>query len=741
MTKKEKLLKFIKSKEYKPMTAEEIKVSLDVSKKDEALFYETLFSLENEAKIIKNKKKRYKAAPENTVSGVIHLVKTGAFAECENEEIFIPAFDLNGAFEKDTVSIVKTKPEKDDKRAEGRIVRVMKRGMKTIIGKYINICGICSFEAFDMRLPVSEFMLSKKDTKDLSSGDLIEAKITKYPSGGSAMHLHFEKLIAKCGEYGADTACLLNIYNIPHVFSHEVLKEAKKIKETISEKEIKNRQDFRNLNVITIDGADSKDLDDAVYVTKKDGIYNLQVHIADVSYYVKYKSEIDKEAQKRTTSVYFPDRVVPMLPEKLSNGICSLNPGADRLTLSVVMNIDKDGDFIDYKIVKGVIRSHYRMVYSDVSAVIEKTAGNETLEKYKDISKMLGTMAELCNILKKRRMRQGYINFNVPEIKFELNEQGKAVNVFKYKAGIANEIIEQFMLMANEAVAKFGQKHKLPFVYRVHEQPDSEKEKNLRDILYFYGVHINEEKLTPVLVANAVNKLKENENFYAISSCVLKCMSKARYDFENLGHFGLGCDNYLHFTSPIRRYPDLQVHRVINEFLNKNSDQKELNELSAFSARAAKFSSEGELRAVEAEREADKIKACEYMHDFIGDVFEGVISSVTDFGLFVSLENAIEGFVSMTYLKDDYYVYEKNFYRLRGKHTNKTYALGDKIKVKLETADVSRRRIDFSIEENTNKENTKTYLKKSKRIIKDKKINGSKKRIMRKKGLKKHKRR
>ena len=218
-------------------------------------------------------------------------------------------------------------------------------------------------------------------------------------------------------------------------------------------------------------------------------------------------------------------------------------------------------------------------------------------------------------------------------------------------------------------------------------------------------------------------------------------MSKARYDFENLGHFGLGCDNYLHFTSPIRRYPDLQVHRVINEFLNKNSDQKELNELSAFSARAAKFSSEGELRAVEAEREADKIKACEYMHDFIGDVFEGVISSVTDFGLFVSLENAIEGFVSMTYLKDDYYVYEKNFYRLRGKHTNKTYALGDKIKVKLETADVSRRRIDFSIEENTNKENTKTYLKKSKRIIKDKKINGSKKRIMRKKGLKKHKKR
>ena len=381
------------------------------------------------------------------------------------------------------------------------------------------------------------------------------------------------------------------------------------------------------------------------------------------------------------------------------------------------------------------------MVYSDVSAVIEKTAGNETLEKYKDISKMLGTMAELCDILKKRRMRQGYINFNVPEIKFELNEHGKAVNVFKYKAGIANEIIEQFMLMANEAVAKFGQKHKLPFVYRVHEQPDSEKEKNLRDILHFYGVHINEEKLTPVLVAEAVNKLKENENFYAISSCVLKCMSKARYDFENLGHFGLGCDNYLHFTSPIRRYPDLQVHRVINEFLNKNSDQKELNELSAFSVRAAKFSSEGELRAVEAEREADKIKACEYMHDFIGDAFEGVISSVTDFGLFVSLENAIEGFVSMTYLKDDYYVYEKNFYRLRGKHTNKTYALGDKIKVKLEMADVSRRRIDFSIEENTNKENTKTYLKKSKRIIKDKKINGSKKRIMRKKGLKKHKKR
>lgn len=694
MTKKEKLLSFMKSESYKPMTAAEIKICLDVKKKDEVLFFTLIDELEKNGSIVKNKKQRYKAV-ENSKNGTVHLVKTGAFVECDDEEIFVYSENLSGAFEKDVVCVQKIIEKKDGRCAEGKILRILKRGMKTIVGKYTNVYGIVGFEPFDMRIPVDRFILSTKDTNELENADMIEAEITSYPKDGSAMHLHFKKLLAKNGEYGADTACLLNIFNIPNEFNTKTLSETEKTEQTISENEIKNREDFRNLKIITIDGADSKDLDDAVYVEKKEDFYILQVHIADVSYYVKYNCAIDKEAQKRATSVYFPDRVVPMLPKKLSNGICSLNPNEDRLTLSVIMKIDKNGEFIDYKIKSGIIKSYARMVYSDVSALIDGVADEKLREKYKDIQDMLQTMKELAEILKNRRIRNGYINFNVPEVKFELNEFGKAENVFKYEEEISNEIIEQFMLMANEAVARFGQKHNLPFVYRVHEAPDAEKEKKLRDILHFYAIHIPDRDLTPINVAKAVEKIKQNDNSCAISSYVLRCMSKARYDTDNLGHFGLGCDNYLHFTSPIRRYPDLQVHRVLNAYLKNELDENMFNEMTEFSKCAAKFSSEAELRATEAEREADKLKACEYMKRFEGEKFDAVISSITDFGMFVSLENAIEGFVALNDLSDDYYVYEKDFYRLRGKRTSKIYELGNRIKVKLVSADISLRRIDF----------------------------------------------
>lgn len=697
MTKEEKLLGFLKSSAYKPLTADEIKISLDVSKEDEKFLFEILDKFEKDGVILKNKKGRIKLADQSVKTGSIRLLKTGGFVDTGEEEIFVKKDDLNGAFDKDSVCVKKISDKKGDKSAEGIVIKVLKREIKTLVGVFLKDKYSIGFKPFDMRIPEDNFIIESKGTELLENGDFIEVDILRYPENGLPMKVRFKDKIGSRKEVGVDTKCILKIFNIPEEFSDEALNQAKKISDIISPVELEGRCDFRDYKVITIDGEDARDLDDAVYVSKKGGVYTLHVHIADVSHYVKYDSPIDKDAQKRGTSVYFPDRVVPMLPTKLSNGICSLNPNEDRLTLSVLMEIDENGEFISYKIVKGVIRSCERMTYKTVTELIENKSDANVKERYKDIYEMLLQMRDLAQILRNRRIKQGYIGFNIPEIKFLLDENGKAADVLKYEDGVSNGIIEQFMLMANEAVALYGTKHKLPFVYRIHEAPDAEKEQNLRDILKFYNIFINGE-ITPVSVSNAVEKLKENENFQSISSYVLRCMMKARYSQENLGHFGLGCDNYLHFTSPIRRYPDLHVHRVISKYLSKNLKGKNLKVMESFAKEAALFSTETELRATEAEREADKLKACEYMQHFIGDKFNALVSSVTDFGLFVTLPNAIEGFISMNDLKDDYYVYEKDSYRLRGEKRKRTFALGDNLVVKLKDVDIDLRRIDFEID-------------------------------------------
>ncbi len=697
MTKEEKLLGFMKSNVYKPMTAEEIKVSLNVGKNDEKILYQMLDKLESEGKVLKNKKGRYKPIVENLKTGVLRLLKTGGFADIGDEEIFIKNCDLNGAFDKDTVVVKKITEKKNGKHSEGVIVKILKRGIKTIVGTFYANRYSIEFKPFDARLLSESFVLESEGTKNLKNGDLIEVKVVRYPKNGLPFKIHFLSKIGTEKDADSDTKCLLKIFSIPEEFSEETINQANKIKEKISETELEGRKDFRKYSVITIDGEDARDLDDAVFVSKRGDVYTLQVHIADVSHYVDFESAIDKDAQKRGTSVYFPDRVVPMLPVKLSNGICSLKPNEDRLTLSVVMRINTKGELVNYEIKKGVIRSCERMTYGNASALLDGTADSYLKRRYEHIFKMLVSMKELAEILKNRRILQGYIGFNVPEIKFMLDEDGKAVDVYKYQNGVSNEIIEQFMLMTNETVALYGMKHKLPFVYRVHEPPDSEKEQNLRDILKFYDVYIKGE-VTPISVSRAIEELKTIESFNYISSNVLRCMMKARYSEENLGHFGLGCENYLHFTSPIRRYPDLQVHRVISKFLSGSLKNKQRNIMESFSKEASVFSSETEIRATEAEREADKLKACEYMSNFIGEKFAAIICSVTDFGIFVALPNGVEGFISMNDLKDDYYVFEKELYRLRGKKRKKIYALGDGVNVKLKNVDSDLRRIDFEID-------------------------------------------
>ncbi len=712
MTKEEKLLGFLNSAQYKPMSAEEIKLCLNVSKDDEKLFYDILLNLHKSGKVLKNKHGLYKANSKKTVSGKLHLVKTGGFVKTDDEnEIFINSYDLNGAFEDDIVIVVITKDKTVDKSPEGYVEKILKRGIKTIVGKYTNIYGIVGFVPFDMRLPVERFIMLKDGTNSLQNEDMIVADVVSYPSDGCAMTVKFKEKISSKTDLGADTSCLIKIFDIPDKFSDATLEYARNLPSEV-ELSFDNREDFRKDRVITIDGEDARDLDDAICVKKIDNGYRLFVHIADVSHYVEFNSSIDKDARLRATSVYFPDRVVPMLPKELSNGICSLNPNVDRLTLSVIMDIDKDGEFISYRITKGIIRSCERMTYTDVTSLLDETADDDKQKRYSHILNDLKLMSELYKILKRRRIKQGYISFDIPEAKFSLDEHGRAVDVFKYESGISNEIIEQFMLMANEAVAKFGVKHNLPFVYRVHEKPDGDKENNLRNILHFHSIHLKEE-ITSIAVSEAISKLSGREDFYAISSYILRCMTKARYDTENLGHFGLGCENYLHFTSPIRRYPDLQVHRIISYYLTGELKSK-LEQMQAFSGEAAIFSTDAEIRATEAEREADKLKACEYMTGFLGEKFTGIISSVADFGIFVMLPNAVEGFVPLAELKDDYYIFEKESYRLIGKRTKKTFSLGDIIEVRIADVDIGLRRIDFSVPHTGYSQKSGEYRKRSK---------------------------
>ncbi len=721
MTKEEKLLGFLKSPQYKPMTADEIKVSLNVNKADEDYFFSLLDTLLKEGRLLKNKKGRYKATDTDVKTGVLSLVKTGGFVKTDDEEIFVPEDNLNGAFLNDTVRVKVTKEKAKDKCAEGEIVSVLKRGLKTIVGTFVRDGFSISFVPFEKSLSFVNFSINRDNSLSLKDGDYIEADILKYPYKNAPCVVRFKEKIAEKNSFGADTSCLLRIFDIPNEFSAEAKSEAENIPDTVSEDEISKREDFREFNVITIDGEDARDLDDAIYLTREDKKFILYVHIADVSSYVKFNSPIDKDARRRGTSVYFPDRVVPMLPKELSNGICSLNEGVDRLCLSVIMEIDLTGEFISTKIVKGVIGSKHRMTYKTVTKLLEGTLAEEEKKKYSDIHDMLFDMRELAEILQNRREKQGYISFSVPEIKFILDENGKATDVFKYEEGISNKIIEQFMLMANEAVALFGKKHRLPFVYRIHEAPDGEKATALRDILRFYNVALSGE-ITPVAVSEAIEKLKEKENFYAISSNVLRCMTKAMYSPDNLGHFGLGCENYLHFTSPIRRYPDLHVHRVISSFLAGES----LKGQEAEKSEVAEFSTEYEIRAVEAEREADKLKACEYMKNFIGDTFEGEISSVVEFGLFVSLENGVEGFVSMNDLSDDYYVYEKDFYRLRGERKNRVLCLGDKVKIRVKHIDINLRRIDFEVTDIKKAKSAKKIIKEKQKSAVAKKVSTKK---------------
>lgn len=610
-------------------------------------------------------------------------------------DIFISKQNKKDAMNGDIVQ-VKVMNEKHGNHSEGAIISVVERNTKQIVGTFQKNKNFGFVIPDDNQLGTDIF-ISKSNFGKAKNHQKVVVKITKYPRKEMKAEGKIVEVLGFANEAGIDMLSLIKEYNLLNEFPKPVLEEAKRISKT----EIKadGRRDFRNKEIFTIDGEDAKDLDDAVCVDKNsDGTYTLGVHIADVSYYVREGSLLNVEAIKRGTSVYMLDRVLPMLPKELSNGICSLNEGQDRYAMSVIMKIDSKGKVIDSDICKSIIKVTKRMTYTDVASIIEKS-NEETLNKYKNFVEHFERMKELAIILKERRLKDGYLSLDIPESKITLDKNGIAIDVRPYETTFANEIIEQFMLTANETVAERFYWLNAPFIYRVHETPDEEKIKELNKYLYNFGYKIKGklEDIKPKAFSQILEDVKGKEEERVVSNLLLRTLKVARYEAENKGHFGISSKYYCHFTSPIRRYPDLFIHRVISKYLESDYNISEIiKEKYAYQAQKyATSSSECEQIATKAERASEDIKKAEYMESKIGEEYEGIISSITSFGIFVELENTIEGLVRLADINHDYYIYDDINKQLIGKETGKIYKLGQKVKIKVANADKQTRKIDF----------------------------------------------
>ena len=544
-----------------------------------------------------------------------------------------------------------------------------------------------------------DIFIPRKEAAGIKNGDKVIAVITDYGSGNKNPEGKIKENLGNIRTPGTDILAIVKSFGIPSEFPEKVMKQAQRVPDHVLDADRDGRLDLRHLQTVTIDGEDAKDLDDAISLTKEGDIYHLGVHIADVSNYVQYNSALDREALKRGTSVYLADRVVPMLPERLSNGICSLNQGEDRLALSCLMDINEKGKVVSHQIAETVINVNERMCYTDVKNILEDT-DEEAKKRYDALIPMFFMMKELSGILRNSRHHRGSIDFDFPESKIILNAAGKAIDVKPYEANVATKIIEDFMLMANETVAQEYCTEEIPFVYRTHDNPDPEKVESLLTLLHNQGVKIQKakEEITPKEIQQIIESIEGLPNEAMISRLVLRSMKQAKYTTECSGHFGLAAKYYCHFTSPIRRYPDLQIHRIIKDNLRGRLMREGRTEHYAeILDEVARQSSVCERRADEAERESDKLKKAEYMSYHLGEEFEGIISGVTGWGLYVELPNTVEGLVHVNTLRDDYYVFDQESYELRGEMTKKVYKLGDKVRVRVADADKMLKTVDFEL--------------------------------------------
>ena len=691
---------FICSDLYVPMKIKELVIMLEVSKNDRPELERVLEELIAEGKITLSKRGKYSKAEIAQKTGTFTAHPKGfgfVTIEGEEEDIFIPPTEVNGALHMDIVEISVT-PASVGRRREGKVLKILERGMKQVV---------CTFEQsknFGFAVPdnprfYSDIFIPLERSKGAVSGHKVVVEITSYGGKGKNPEGKVIEILGHINDPGTDILSIVRAYDLPVEFSEKIMHQVENVSNAVSEADMAGRMDLRDWQMVTIDGEDAKDLDDAVSLTMEGENYILGVHIADVANYVQEHSALDVEALKRGTSVYLVDRVIPMLPHKLSNGICSLNAGENRLVLSCIMTINPKGEVIDHKIAETVIKVDRRMSYTNVKKILADK-DEAVIAEYQELVPMFERMEELASILRKKRMKRGSIDFDFPETKVILDEQGKPVEIKPYDRNVATKIIEDFMLIANETVAQDYFWQEMPFVYRTHETPDSEKIRKLSTFInnFGYNIHLGGDEIHPKELQKLLEKIDGTDEEGLISRLTLRSMKQAKYTTSCTGHFGLATNYYCHFTSPIRRYPDLQIHRIIKENLRGRMNEKRREHYEHLLIEVAKHSSEMERRADEAERETVKLKKAEYMQQHIGETFEGVISGVTEWGFFVELPNTVEGLVRVTALNDDFYQYYEDTYELVGNATNKRYKLGQKVKVIVDSVDKVTRTIDFVLE-------------------------------------------
>lgn len=702
----ERILAFMKEDDYKPLTVAEIETAFELEEAEEFKeLVKTLVKMEAQGLVVRSRSNRY-GLPErmNLLRGrFIGHAKGFGFVTPEEQgmdDIFIPPHDINGAINGDTVLIRVMKETSGDRR-EGTVIKIVERGKTTFVGTFQANRGFGFVVPDDKKLNMDIFV-AKEDTLGAVDGHKVVVEITHWPDDIKSAAGIVTKILGHKNDPGVDILSIIYKHDIPPEFPAEVVDAATKVPDEITEEDLIGRRDLRGETIVTIDGADAKDLDDAVTVTKNnDGTYKLGVHIADVSYYVTKDSIIDKEAYERATSVYLTDRVIPMIPHRLSNGICSLNPQVDRLTLSCEMIIDGNGQVIKHEIFQSVIKTAERMTYSDVYRLLEERDEHPDLvERYESLIPMFEMMAELAQILRNKRMSRGAIDFDFKESKVLVNEDGWPTDIVLRERTVAERLIEEFMLAANETVAEHFHWMELPFLYRIHEDPKPEKLQRFFEFVTNFGLVIKGtgNSVHPKAMQEIIKSIEGLPEEPVISTMLLRSLQQARYYPESLGHFGLSTDYYTHFTSPIRRYPDLIVHRLIRTYLiNGDTSKETVVQWNAVMEEIADHTSERERRAVDAERDTDALKKAQFMSDKIGEEFIGMVSSITNFGIFVELPNTVEGLVHISNMTDDYYRFEDRMMVMIGERTGRQFRIGDEVKVRVANVVIEESSVDFEI--------------------------------------------
>lgn len=711
---KNKILELLKDDYYVPMKEKELVVLMQVKKEDRDIFKACLEELLAEGLITINKRGKYSLPENRLLTGIFSATKYGyGFVKVEGieNEYFIGEKDTQTAMHGDTVLIEPLSGRSGRRssigpRVEARIVNIIDRACDTVVGTFDKAKHNYGFVIPDNHKLSQDIFVPVEHSKGAVSGHKVVVKITDYGSDHKSPEGKITEILGHIGDPGVDILSIIKGYDLPTEFPERVMNQAERIPEELTEIDYNAREDLRDWDIVTIDGPDSKDLDDAVSLYMDGDNYVLGVHIADVTHYVKEGSALDREALKRGTSTYLTDRVIPMLPHKLCNGICSLNEGVDRLTLSCIMTINPKGEIIDHRIVESVINTNHRMIYDDVDLIL-KSKNKDSLDENtqavikenSDVYEMLLKMGELSNILRDRRSLRGSIDFDLPESKIIVDKKGKPLEIKPYERNAATKLIEDFMLAANETVAEHYYWNETPFVYRSHENPNLDKIRKLQAFVrgFGYSIKLKDEEVHPKELQKLLEKASDSPEEALISRLTLRSMQRAKYTVTADGHYGLACKYYCHFTSPIRRYPDLQIHRIIKETI-KNKGSLKLDRLEHYEKILPQVASESSVRervAEDAEREVEKLKKAEYMSERIGEVYEGIISGVTNWGIYVELENSVEGLVHISKIEGDYYVYKEDSYELIGHGSGRRFCLGQKVTIVVNAVDLASRTVDF----------------------------------------------